>query len=222
MVVPMYQKTTAPSVGCLPRNTKYNGNAKASHEAIQCNHIARKGTVDSTCSHFIMYLEIQTSDDLCIASYCDNQSLVKNEGIFHSRDIESSSWYTNPVHDVIMTLSALRHRYTSAGTETDIANSTFSHDLHSSMSLPTNSIPKYSRTSEHRINLSRSTHYPHAASTYVMTQGTSQATKNARSRIEFPKYEIRAYLQQRNGWTTHTLDPINWTAYQAAISGLTD
>jgi hypothetical protein len=39
---------------------------------------------------------------------------------------------------------------------------------------------------------------------------------------KFPEYEIRAYLQQRNGWTTHTLDPINWTAYQAAISGLTD
>jgi hypothetical protein len=30
--------------------------------------------------------------------------------------------------------------------------------------------------------------------------------------------EIRAYLQQRNNWTDHIFDSINWTAYRAAIS----
>jgi hypothetical protein len=59
-------------------------------------------------THYIQYLEIQTSDDLCITSYCDNQSLLKNEEKFHTCDIDSPSWYTNPDHDVIMTLSALR------------------------------------------------------------------------------------------------------------------
>jgi hypothetical protein len=38
----------------------------------------------------------------------------------------------------------------------------------------------------------------------------------------FPEYELRAYLQQRNGWTAHILDSINWTAYRAAISAITN
>jgi hypothetical protein len=50
------------------------------------------------------------------------------------------------------------------------------------MSSPTNSLPKYSQTSDQRIILPSSMHYPHAASTYGMAQGTSQAMKNARSR----------------------------------------
>jgi hypothetical protein len=58
-------------------------------------------------THYIQYLELQTSDELRITSYCDNQSLLKNEDKFHTRDVDSSSWYTNPDHDVIMTLSAL-------------------------------------------------------------------------------------------------------------------
>jgi hypothetical protein len=62
----------------------------------------------SFLTHYILYLEIQTLDDLCISSSCDNQSLLKNEENFHTRDIDSSSWYTNPDHDVIMTRSALR------------------------------------------------------------------------------------------------------------------
>jgi hypothetical protein len=62
-------------------------------------------------THYLRYLEIQTSDDLCITSYCDNSTLLTNEKAFHTRDIDSSSWYTRytkPGHDVIMTLSALR------------------------------------------------------------------------------------------------------------------
>jgi hypothetical protein len=41
-------------------------------------------------------------------------------------------------------------------------------------------------------------------------------------RNEFPEYEIRAYLQQRNGWTAHILVSINWTAYRAANSAITN
>jgi hypothetical protein len=47
----------------------------------------------SFLTHYILYLEIQASDDLCITSYCDNHSLLKNEETFHTRDIDSSSWY---------------------------------------------------------------------------------------------------------------------------------
>jgi hypothetical protein len=39
---------------------------------------------------------------------------------------------------------------------------------------------------------------------------------------EYPEYEIRAYLLQRNDWTAQIFDSINLTAYRAAISALTD
>jgi hypothetical protein len=41
-------------------------------------------------------------------------------------------------------------------------------------------------------------------------------------RNEFSEYELRAYLQQRNGWTAHILDSINWNAYRTAISAITN
>jgi hypothetical protein len=170
----------------------------------------------SVLTHYMLYLEIQTSEDLCITSYCDNHSLLKKEETFHTRDIDSSSWYTNPDHDVSVLRTKLifrRHRYTFALIETDTANSTFFHDLHNSMFLPTNSLSKYSRTSKQRTNLPSSTHYPHAASTYVMAQGTSQAAK---------KVTHERIPCVRNAWTAHILDSINWTAYRAAISALTD
>jgi hypothetical protein len=61
----------------------------------------------SFLTHYILYLDIQPSEDLCVTSYCNNHSLLKNEEKFHTWDIDSSSWYMNPDHDVIMTLSAL-------------------------------------------------------------------------------------------------------------------
>jgi hypothetical protein len=43
----------------------------------------------SFLTHCILYLDIQPSEDLCITSYCDNHSLLKNEEKFHTRDIDS-------------------------------------------------------------------------------------------------------------------------------------
>jgi hypothetical protein len=57
----------------------------------------------SFLTHYMLYLDIQASEDLCITSYCDNHSLLKNEEKFHTRDVNSSSWYINLDHDVIMT-----------------------------------------------------------------------------------------------------------------------
>jgi hypothetical protein len=72
------------------------------------------------------------------------------------------------------------------------------------VSLPTNSLPMYSRISEQLTNVLSSTRYPPAAPISVVAQGTSQAAKNARTLPnEFPGYEIRSYLQQRNYCTNH-------------------
>jgi hypothetical protein len=59
-------------------------------------------SLHSFLTHYMLYLFIQASEDLCITSYCDNHSLLKNEEKFHTREINSSSWYMNPDHDVIM------------------------------------------------------------------------------------------------------------------------
>jgi Holliday junction resolvase RusA-like endonuclease len=65
---------------------------------------------------------------------------------------------------------------------------------------------------------------PITACRVYLRDGTGHITSYEKHTLanEFPEYEIRAYLQQRNGWTAHTLDSINWTAYRAAISALTD
>jgi hypothetical protein len=81
-----------------------------------------------------------------------------------------------------MTLSALRTKLPLRLASLHVRAHQDGHCEFNLLPLPTNSLPKYSRISEQRINLMSSTHYPHAASTYVMAQGTSQATKNARSR----------------------------------------
>jgi hypothetical protein len=63
----------------------------------------------------------------------------------------------------------------------ETVNSTFTPDLHNSMSLPTNSLPRYSTISQQLTNLLRSNHYAPAAPIFVMEQGTSQAAKNVSS-----------------------------------------
>jgi hypothetical protein len=110
----------------------------------------------SFLTHGILYLEIQTPDDLCIISSCDNSSLPTNKEASHTRDSDSSSWYTKPDHDVIMTLSALRTSiplnlaslHVSGYEMMETVNSVFSPDPHNSMSLPTNSLRMYLRISE--------------------------------------------------------------------------
>jgi hypothetical protein len=44
-------------------------------------------------THYIRYHNIETADDLRVTSYCDNSSLLKAEEEFHTRDVDSSSWY---------------------------------------------------------------------------------------------------------------------------------
>jgi hypothetical protein len=56
-------------------------------------------------THYIRYYGIKTSDNLRVTSYCDSESLSR---IFHTRDVDSSSWYLKSDHDVIMKLSSVR------------------------------------------------------------------------------------------------------------------
>jgi hypothetical protein len=59
-------------------------------------------------TRYIRYYNIEPADGLRVTSYCDKSSLLKAEEEFHTRDVDSSSWYLKPDHDVIMTLSKVR------------------------------------------------------------------------------------------------------------------
>jgi hypothetical protein len=58
--------------------------------------------------HYIRCYNIKPADELRVTSYCDNSSLLKAEEAFHTRDVDSSSWYLKTDHDVIMTLSEVQ------------------------------------------------------------------------------------------------------------------
>jgi hypothetical protein len=96
----------APLVGYLALTRKSNGNAKASHEVTQCSPTDLKGMVGHLPTLVIdslpSYLEIHRPFDQCISSYCDNSTIFKARG-----RIDSSSLYTKPDNDIIMTLRAL-------------------------------------------------------------------------------------------------------------------
>jgi hypothetical protein len=57
---------------------------------------------------YMRYYNINLVDGLRVMSYCNNSSLLKAEEYFHTRDVDSSSWYLKPDHDVTMTLSEVR------------------------------------------------------------------------------------------------------------------
>jgi hypothetical protein len=142
------------------------------------------------------------------------QQSTQKRGKIHTRDIDSLSWYTNSDHDVIMTLSALRtklkFRLVSLHVrfiKTDAATSTSFRDLHNSQrSCRRARFRSTSGTPHQPIEL-----YPLPACRVYLRDGTGHITSYEKRTLtnEFPEYEIRAYLQQRNGWTAHIFDSIN-------------
>jgi hypothetical protein len=91
------------------------------------------------------------------------------------------------------------------------------------MSLPTDSLPtevlKDLRAADEATEL-----YPFPACRANRDGCHRVRYKPGKSTLtnEFPEYEIRVYIQQRNNWSDHIFDSINRTAYRAAISALTD
>jgi hypothetical protein len=199
MAVPTLLTTTDPLVGYLALTTKYYGNAKASHEAIQCNPTPLKGTF---LTHYMLYLDIQASEDLCITFYCDNHSLLKNEEKFHTRDINSSSWYINPDHDVIMTLSALRTKLTFRLASLHVRAHQDGHCDFNLLPRPAQLNVLADALASEALEELRAAGQPTefyslpACSAYLRDGiGHITSCEKRTLRNEFSEYEIRAYLQ---------------------------
>jgi hypothetical protein len=54
-------------------------------------------------THYIPFYNIKPAADLRVTSYCDKSSLLEAEERFHTRDVDSSSWYLKLGHDGIVT-----------------------------------------------------------------------------------------------------------------------
>jgi hypothetical protein len=60
--------------------------------------------------HYIRYYNIQPAYDSRVTSSCDNVSLLGAQEEYHTRDVDSLTWYLKPDHDVIMTLSDVKEK----------------------------------------------------------------------------------------------------------------
>jgi hypothetical protein len=112
MVVPTYLKTNAPWVGYLTLTKTSSGKIQR-HRTRLSNAFLQRGRVWSTLStlvpHTLPLLPGNPNIGRPMHHFLLRQpQSIKNEDKFHTWDSDSSSWYTNPDHDVIMTLSALR------------------------------------------------------------------------------------------------------------------
>jgi hypothetical protein len=162
-------------------------------------------------THYIRYHNIKTADDLRVTSYCDNSSLLKAEEEFHTRDVDSSSWYLKPDHDVIMTLSEVRE-----GLPFQLISKHVKSQTKSALSpiLPDPNNSTYSQTMAQRPHLisvqltksKSSTHFQHVEPIFV-TNGYITSREIRTLRNELPEYELRAYLQNAMTGQTGSTSP---------------
>jgi hypothetical protein len=169
----------------------------------------------SFLTHYLLYLELQPCDDLCITSYCDNFSLLKTRKHFTLEVL------THQVGTQIMTLSALRSKL-------PIRLASLHVRAHQDENWKVELLPRPEqlivlvdglatevledlRAADKPIefySLPACCTYLRDGTGYITSRGTSTLTN------EFPEYEIERTSKKRNNWTDHIYDSINWTAYQ--------
>jgi hypothetical protein len=164
----------------------------------------------SFLTHHLRYIEMQPHDDLFITSYCDNISLLEQEEASRTRDIDSSSVYTKPDHDIIMQLSAPRTKLplrlaSLRGHQYDTSD----FDL---LSRPAqlNVLADHLDTDtlmDLRAAAKPTQFYPLQACRAYLRDGTVYITSHEKRTLanEVPEYDIRAYFQKRNNWTAQHL-----------------
>jgi hypothetical protein len=138
------------------------------------------------------------------------------------RDVDSSSWFLKPDHDVIMTVReklpfkiVLLHLRSHQDEIRDYADLTRPEQLNGLTDHRATCCTQYpSRSGKPQ----RSTHYSPAEAIFMTPPGISPVANSARS----DQYELRAYLQSRNNWSDQVYDSISWPAHRSATALLTD
>ena len=171
--------------------------------------------------HYIQFLELKPHATVRLSTHCDNDSLLKQEEKFHTREIDSSSWFRSPDHDVIMTLSDLRTRVPVKFTSQHVKAHQDDHCEYGDLSRPAqlNVLADIQATA--MLDLLRDTNpsiefYTLPACRVYLRDATGYVTSHEKRTLQndFTEYEMRAYVQKRNNWNNCTFDSISWTAYQ--------
>jgi hypothetical protein len=175
--------------------------------------------------HYFSYLDIQPHVELLITSYCDNESLLSTEEAFHIREVDSSSLYIKPDHDIIMQLSALRaklpfrlaslHVRGHQDDKLDFKQLCRPAQLNVLADRLATAVLKDLREAEKPMEL-----YPLPACRAYLCDNTGYITSKEKHSIatELADYALRDYLQQHNNWTPKTYESISWKAYRSSTS----
>jgi hypothetical protein len=172
-------------------------------------------------THYIRFYNIEPAAGLRVTSYCDNSGLLKAEEAFHTRDVDSASWYLKPDHDVIMTLSEVREGLPFQLISQHVNSHQDKERAFADLTRP----EQLSVLADHRATAGQTTEfYPLPACRGYLRDGTGFITsREIRTlRTELTEYELRDYLQKRNEWSDEVYDSISWPAYRSASAGLTD
>jgi hypothetical protein len=173
-------------------------------------------------THYICFYDIQPADDLRVTSYCDNFSLltaeITAEEEFHTRDVDSSSWYLKPDRDIILTLSeALESchlnlsRCTCAVTKTTNVTTPTSPGPNTSTVWPIIAPRLHSTTFVYLDNPQSSTqHYPPAEAILVTPPGIAPVAKYAHAEPNSLSTSFERTYQ--NATTGQVYDSVSWPA----------
>jgi hypothetical protein len=192
--------------------------------------------VMAKCLSFCSWLNTSVSTNtkpaagLRVISYCDSSRLLKAEKAFHKKDVDSSSWYLKPDHDVIMTLSEERkgHPFILASRRVKSHQDDNRHFDELTRPEQLNILADRRATAaldKFRTAGKTTAFYPLPTCWgYLRDRNgryiTSREIRTLRNAL--PENELRHYLQRRNYWSNETYNSINWSAYSSASAGLSD
>jgi hypothetical protein len=138
-------------------------------------------------------------------TYCDNSSLLKAEEEFHTRKVDSASWYLKPDHDVFMTLSAVREGLPFQLISQHVNSHQEKERAFADLTRPEqlNVLADHRATAaldELRASGQTTEFYPLPACRGYLRDGIGYITsREIRTlRTELTEYELRDYLQKRN------------------------
>jgi hypothetical protein len=148
---------------------------------------------------------------------------------FRGRDVDSTSCYLKPDHDVVMTLSEIRDKLPFSLIARHVKGPQDDEREYADLTRPEqlNVKADYLATAaldELREAGQPTEFYPLPACRGYLCDSTGYITSKEKRtlRTELPEYKLRAHLQERNNWTDEVYDSISWSAYRSASAQLTD
>jgi hypothetical protein len=181
-------------------------------------------------AHYIRFYKIKPAVGLRVISYYDSSSLLKVEKAFHEKDVDSSSWYLTPDHDVIMTLSEVRKGLPFKLITQHVKSHPDKERHFDNLTRPEQLNVLADRCATAALDKLRAAGTTTAFYPLPVCRGylrdrngryvTSREIRTLRNTLA--ENELRDYLQRRNDWSNETYISINWSAYSSASAGLSD